>query len=581
MQVTSRSTFLDFLKGVAIIAVILFHAGIFTYGYLGVEIFLVVAGYLTTKSIVRSLERGNFGYWRFIFGRMARLWPLVVVVCAVSLLLGYFLMLPDSYKNTAETALGSLLFLNNLIQYITAGDYWDVSNDFKPLMHTWYVGLLVQFYVVFPLILMLTHRFAPRGHKSSLMVLLVIGLISLIIYLLPQIPTAVHFYMLPSRLFEFMCGGCVALLPCRTEVKHKDYLLKRIGLLLLILIIASGLDIEHGKLVVILMVALTAWLLYLDAETEQAPDSWNVRWIVQLGVASYSLYLWHQVFLAFYRYCVNYDLSVGEYVLLIGGSLIIGYLSYLLIEKPLDCVMKNYRLGKQMVLGLCLIFVGGLGFASFRLYTSHGVVRDVPELDIVKNRPSSWEPQEYNSAVYGCNIEFPHNGRKNVLVVGDSYGRDWYNVLREAGVGKSMNLSYRDTGDSVLSQRIERADYVFLATHGDYSRFKDYLPKMMTKKFYRVGDKKFFSTAGVIYNHGRKGYYQQVVRIPEEIVRFNQQELRIFGDKFINPMDVMMNSDGTCRIYTPSGKLISHDGLHLTRAGAQYYANHLSFEFYK
>lgn len=85
----------------------------------------------------------------------------------------------------------------------------------------------------------------------------------------------------------------------------------------------------------------------------------------------------------------------------------------------------------------------------------------------------------------------------------------------------------------------------------------------------------------MIYNHGRKGYYQQVVRIPEEIVRFNQQELRVFGDKFINPMGVMMNSDGTCRIFTPSGKLISHDGLHLTRAGAQYYANHLSFDFYK
>lgn len=143
MQVTTRSTFLDFLKGVAIIAVILFHAGIFTYGYLGVEIFLVVAGYLTTKSIVRSLERGDFGYWRFIFGRMTRLWPLVVVVCAVSLSLGYFLMLPDSYKNTAETALGSLLFSNNFVQYITAGDYWDVSNDFKPLLVCGFVGTVL------------------------------------------------------------------------------------------------------------------------------------------------------------------------------------------------------------------------------------------------------------------------------------------------------------------------------------------------------------------------------------------------------------------------------------------------------
>lgn len=163
MSITLRSSFLDFLKGIAIIVIVLFHAGILTYGYLGVEVFFVLAGYLTTQSMVRAFERKDFNYWKFIRNRLVRLWPLVIMICAVSLLLGYFYMLPSNYKNVSETALGTLFFLNNFVQYITAGDYWDVSNDYKPLMHTWYLGVLFQFYLFYPLLLMITHRFTKQS----------------------------------------------------------------------------------------------------------------------------------------------------------------------------------------------------------------------------------------------------------------------------------------------------------------------------------------------------------------------------------------------------------------------------------
>lgn len=98
MSITLRSSFLDFLKGIAIIVIVLFHAGILTYGYLGVEVFFVLAGYLTTQSMVRAFERKDFNYWKFIRNRLVRLWPLVIMICAVSLLLGYFYMLPSNYK---------------------------------------------------------------------------------------------------------------------------------------------------------------------------------------------------------------------------------------------------------------------------------------------------------------------------------------------------------------------------------------------------------------------------------------------------------------------------------------------------
>lgn len=147
----SRNQILDLFKGIAIVAIILYHAGLFTFGYLGVEIFLVVGGYLITKSIMRTYEKGRFSYWNYLCKRLVRLWPLALLITIVSLAIGYFFMLPDAYKNTCQTAVGTSLFANNFVQYITSGNYWDTANEYKPLMHTWYLGVMFQFYVIYPL----------------------------------------------------------------------------------------------------------------------------------------------------------------------------------------------------------------------------------------------------------------------------------------------------------------------------------------------------------------------------------------------------------------------------------------------
>lgn len=160
-----RSLLIDFLKGLAIIAVVLYHCGLLTYGYLGVEVFLVVGGYLITKSIMRSIDAGSFSYTQYLAKRLTRLWPLLVVVSGMSLAIAYCVMLPDNLKNMAETAVGTLTFTNNFVQYITSGNYWDQSNDFKPLMHTWYIALMMQFYVIIPLLLIIDYRL-QRSSKN-------------------------------------------------------------------------------------------------------------------------------------------------------------------------------------------------------------------------------------------------------------------------------------------------------------------------------------------------------------------------------------------------------------------------------
>ena len=142
---------LDVIKGLAIIAVVLFHLGIVKSGYLGVDVFLVINGFLIVPSLFEKIQTGNFSYKQFIKKRMMRLAPMVVLATLVCLFVGYFVMLPDDYENVGEAVVASNLYSENILLFLTTRDYWNVSNDFNPLMHLWYVGIIVEFYIIFPI----------------------------------------------------------------------------------------------------------------------------------------------------------------------------------------------------------------------------------------------------------------------------------------------------------------------------------------------------------------------------------------------------------------------------------------------
>ena len=144
-------TDLDVIKGIAIIAVILFHLGLVKSGYLGVDAFLVINGFLIVPSVLRKIESGDFSYWSFIRKRVMRLWPMVLFATLFCLIIGLIGMLPDDFENLGETIVASNLFSENILLSITTKDYWNVANDYNPLMHLWYVGVLFEFYLLFPI----------------------------------------------------------------------------------------------------------------------------------------------------------------------------------------------------------------------------------------------------------------------------------------------------------------------------------------------------------------------------------------------------------------------------------------------
>jgi peptidoglycan/LPS O-acetylase OafA/YrhL len=185
-----RISIIDALKGIAIIAVALYHYGgrYLPYGYLGVDIFFVVGGYLLISSLKRQMEKGVFNYWKFLFRKIVRLWPLVILVSVVAVGIGFFLMLPDDYENLAESVIASSAFVNNILQCITTKNYWDVVNLYKPLMHLWYIGVLMQAYIVLPLIYMLLSKVNRK--RGIAIGTASITIVSFILFLLPTFSSA-------------------------------------------------------------------------------------------------------------------------------------------------------------------------------------------------------------------------------------------------------------------------------------------------------------------------------------------------------------------------------------------------------
>lgn len=300
---------LDLLKGVAIVAVMLYHAGLMKYGYLGVDIFLVVSGYLTTIGIVNAKRQDTFNYWLYLRNKTLRLLPLALLITTVSLLGGYFTMLPVAFKNVCETSVGTSFFLNNFVQCIVSSNYWDYSNEIKPLMHTWYIGILFQFYVLYPLLFVTKRKIG--NINLSYCLLCIIFVVSVALFFSPLLTTAQKFYLLPARLFEFCLGGIIAVSILTEETGRK--LILNLAFLLITILLIIPQDVEPSVMRLLLTTGGTSiviWACKLQKSTARIGSvNFVTSSIAFLGVISYSLYLWHQVIYAFYRYTVNEDIA--------------------------------------------------------------------------------------------------------------------------------------------------------------------------------------------------------------------------------------------------------------------------------
>ncbi|MBI1337654.1 MAG: acyltransferase family protein [Phycisphaera sp.] len=557
---------IDGLRAIAVMVVIAFHFGYLSHGYLGVDVFFVISGFLITTIIYRESREGRFSLVKFYLRRIRRILPLVAAVNIAVLIVGAIVMLPDDLENLCQSVVATNLFSNNILQLITTRNYWDVVNEFKPLLHTWSLGVEEQYYMVYPLLFLLL----TKSRLKWLPTILIVMTVASIAFYFSDFSRAALFYLLPFRFFELSLGGLAAVMLNGRVVRHgftSVLVFALIGLLLF--------DIPYlGEREQLFLTVLATLGILMSSNSTGRVSSWVLenRLAVGVGLISYSLYMWHQPVVSFARYFVFEHIDhlwAALLTLMIFG---ISVISFYLVEQPFRDKKRVSTRTVLIVVGLTFVLTTSVAFG---IYRRAGVIRDVPELDLSTAKLTPGVHSRYNHRIYARNKPFDNDGRVKVLVVGNSFSRDWANVLLESKFGHDLDLTYFTSADNTpdAKQRLADADFVFFSGPTEET-LKHLIEEFGAdpQKMWCVGPKNFGSSNGIYYNYRGQDYYAQRTRIEEATYEEHLKWKALWGDHYIDIIDKVIDDKMTVPIFTPDHRFISQDCRHFTRAGAEYFA---------
>jgi peptidoglycan/LPS O-acetylase OafA/YrhL len=343
---------IDGLRAVAVLAVVLFHAGLgVPGGFVGVDVFFVISGFLITSLILKDLQAGKFSLAHFWERRARRIIPAAVVMVVAVLIAGWFLLLPSDYAAAGRSAGMHAIFASN-IHFWRSTNYFASSADEQPLLHTWSLAVEEQFYLIVPFLLLFLFRYALFRCRGPLLLLLIPAFmisLALSVFLLPRAPAAT-FYLLPTRAWELLAGSIVALLPAVSLSR----LLREVlcGLALAAILAPCFLytkETPFPGLAALPSCLGTCLLIWASSDSRPgagAPLSavgslLSSRPFVFIGLISYSLYLWHWPLFAFSSYWALEPLSAGYRLCLVVAGFLLAVLSWRFVETP----FRTRRLG--------------------------------------------------------------------------------------------------------------------------------------------------------------------------------------------------------------------------------------------
>ena len=324
----------DGLRAVAVIPVVLFHADmIFSGGYVGVDVFFVISGYLITSLLIRDLEGRKFSLANFWERRVRRIVPALAAVILPVMLAGYFILLPEDLVELGESVAAQSVILANVYFWRETG-YFAGPADLKPLLHTWSLAVEEQFYVFFPILLAILYRF--RKWIGTAFVLGLIASFVMNVYLIERSPSAT-FFLLPTRAWELLVGAIIAKYATTSEKlsRSASEVGSAVGLcLILFSMLTYTKSTPFPGWAAVLPVLGSAAFIYCSASQKTwAAKLLSTTPFVFVGLISYSLYLWHWPVFAYLRYMVN-DVTSTIFIGAILLSFLLATLSYYFVEQP-------------------------------------------------------------------------------------------------------------------------------------------------------------------------------------------------------------------------------------------------------
>ena len=338
---------IDGLRALAVVPVIFFHAGfqVFSGGFVGVDIFFVISGYLITSIILAEKQAGTFTLINFYERRVRRILPALFVVVITCIPVAWLLFLPEDMKSFSQSLIAVSTFTSNIYFWYTSG-YFDAAAELKPLLHTWSLAVEEQYYIIFPIFLVLTWRLGKRW-IWIVSALVVIAIMSMTAAQWGSInnPEAA-FFLLPARSWELLIGALVACYDANSHTTNQSQLASFVGLLLITLaVFAFDKKMPFPNLLALIPTIGAALVILYAKQKTIVGKLLGSKPFVGVGLISYSAYLWHQPLFVFAKYGGVVEPGKWLFAAMIVAVMVLAYLTWKYVETPVR--NREYLTRKQ------------------------------------------------------------------------------------------------------------------------------------------------------------------------------------------------------------------------------------------
>lgn len=614
MKITYKPE-VDGLRTIAVLSVILYHLKIdnfFSGGFLGVDVFFVISGFLITSIIVKELSVTNsFSFVNFYKRRIRKLMPVFFIVLISSIVAGWFILLPSQFTSFAKSGLKSICFISNFFWYNSALDYDAQSSLLEPLLHTWTLSVEEQFYIIFPGLLVLIFLYFKKQFFSILVVFALASLLFAEMYVAAD--QAFCFYLLPTRFWELTGGGVIAILNFKNvKLNRNNFLFKNLTSVFLIILLPCFFifndETKHPALITTIPVLATMGILFFAHKEDLATKLLSTKPFVIIGLLSYSLYLWHYPIYAFGRN-LSFENSTYDYSLWIGLSFLLSLFSYKTIEQPFrnKNIIKTkkfiFTLTSLLFVSLILlsIIINNKGFP--KRFNTLNELYSGNEIDnkILKKKRIDF----YREAISKSNF---NEDKTNVLIIGDSHSKDMFNSFylnKEHYQGYSFfrtdinGWESRESPEFEGSELINNSNIVVLCFRlanktwlfEVLEEFVLFLQKINKRVIICLNGAEFRSYGPIeVFDNYIREFGTEIKDVDQsEVQRYFYENRRVnlksvnnsilnFAQKMnieiIDRYSLVCNDEfKMCYGITPDGKKAYTDGSHLSLSGAKYFGS--------